>query len=224
MIARAAIDDLAVEIAGGSAQIALLVGPVLVLFSVALGHPMSLLFNAFEITGDRAVGHRREHRRRRRREQLGRGSAADGRLSHPRPGVLFRAAEFVELRVDAIIGVMGELSDRLIAELVDAVRVQLRKEAGERLRDVYLIGDIEKDTARTCIERLRELAATQPADHSVISTPWRVTDGLAIHDSIRHIISRGIGSRSSSGMASMGSIVLQAASEYGGWRSRTRGS
>jgi hypothetical protein len=40
---------------------------------------------------------------------------------------------------------MGELSDRLIAELVDAVRAQLRKEAGERLRDVYLIGDIEKD-------------------------------------------------------------------------------
>ena len=42
---------LAVEIAvGSSAQIALLVGPVLVLFSYALGHPMSLLFNAFEIT------------------------------------------------------------------------------------------------------------------------------------------------------------------------------
>ena len=45
---------------------------------------------------------------------------------------------------------MGELSDRLVAELIDAVRQLLRKESGERLRDVYLIGDIEKDTARTC--------------------------------------------------------------------------
>ena len=54
---------------------------------------------------------------------------------------------------------MGELSDRLIAELVDAVRAQLRREQTDRLRDVYLIGDIEKDTARSCIERLRELHA-----------------------------------------------------------------
>ena len=38
---------------------------------------------------------------------------------------------------------MGELSDRLVAELVDAVRVQLRKEQSERQRDVYLIGDID---------------------------------------------------------------------------------
>ena len=53
---------------------------------------------------------------------------------------------------------MGELSDRLIAELVDAVRAQLRKETADRLRDIYLIGDIEKDTAKSCIERLRELA------------------------------------------------------------------
>ena len=54
---------------------------------------------------------------------------------------------------------MGELSDRLIAELVDAVRAQLRKDANDRLRDIYLIGDIEKETARQCIERLRELAS-----------------------------------------------------------------
>jgi len=41
---------LAVEIAvGSSAQIALLVAPALVLYSYVLGHPMSLLFNAFEI-------------------------------------------------------------------------------------------------------------------------------------------------------------------------------
>jgi Ca2+:H+ antiporter len=42
---------LAVEIAvGSSAQIALLVAPALVLYSVLFGHQMSLLFNAFEIT------------------------------------------------------------------------------------------------------------------------------------------------------------------------------
>jgi Ca2+:H+ antiporter len=42
---------LAVEIAvGSSAQIALLVAPVVVLYSMAIGQPMSLLFNAFEIT------------------------------------------------------------------------------------------------------------------------------------------------------------------------------
>jgi Ca2+:H+ antiporter len=42
---------LAVEIAvGSSAQIALLVGPVVVLYSFAIGRPMSLLFNPFEIT------------------------------------------------------------------------------------------------------------------------------------------------------------------------------
>jgi Ca2+:H+ antiporter len=42
---------LAVEISiGSSAQIALLVAPALVLYSHLLGQPMSLLFNAFEIT------------------------------------------------------------------------------------------------------------------------------------------------------------------------------
>ncbi|OLC46331.1 MAG: hypothetical protein AUH43_14315 [Acidobacteria bacterium 13_1_40CM_65_14] len=112
---------------------------------------------------------------------------------------------------------MGELSDRLIAELVDAVRAQLRKEAGERLRDVYLIGDIEKDTARACIERLRELAGenNRPISLYINSAGGNVTDGLAIHDSIRHIISRGIEvTIIVQGMAySMGSIVLQAASD-----------
>jgi len=112
---------------------------------------------------------------------------------------------------------MGELSDRLIAELVDAVRAQLRKEAGERLRDVYLIGDIEKDTARACIERLRELAGehNRPITLYINSAGGNVTDGLAIHDSIRHIISRGIEvTIIVQGMAySMGSIVLQAASD-----------
>jgi ATP-dependent Clp protease protease subunit len=112
---------------------------------------------------------------------------------------------------------VGELNDRQIAELVDAVRAQLRKEAGERLRDVYLIGDIEKDTARACIERLRELAHdnNRPITLFINSAGGNVTDGLAIHDVVRHIISRGVEvTIIVQGMAySMGSIVLQAASQ-----------
>jgi len=112
---------------------------------------------------------------------------------------------------------MGELSDRLIAELVDAVRAQLRKETAERLRDIYLIGDIEKDTARSCIERLRELANEndRPITVFINSAGGNVTDGLAIHDAIRHVIKRGIEVKIIvQGMAySMGSIVLQAASD-----------
>src|SRR2546430_15586336 len=112
---------------------------------------------------------------------------------------------------------MGELSDRLIAELVDAVRAQLRREQGDRLRDVYLIGDIEKDTARLCIERLRDLANdnTRPITLFINSAGGNVTDGLAIHDAIRHVIRRGIEVKVIvQGMAySMGSIVLQAASD-----------
>jgi len=112
---------------------------------------------------------------------------------------------------------MGELSDRLIAELVDAVRAQLRKETADRLRDIYLIGDIEKDTARSCIERLRELANEndRPITVFINSAGGNVTDGLAIHDAIRHVIKRGIEVKIIvQGMAySMGSIVLQAASE-----------
>jgi len=111
----------------------------------------------------------------------------------------------------------GELNDRLIAEVVDAVRAQLRKEQNERQRDVYLIGDIEKDTARLCIERLRELSNdnTKPISLYINSAGGNVTDGLAIHDVVRHIISRGMEvSVIVQGMAySMGSIVLQAASE-----------
>ena len=111
----------------------------------------------------------------------------------------------------------GELNDRVIAELVDAVRAQLRKEQNERQRDVYLIGDIEKDAARLCIERLRELSNdnNKPISLYINSAGGNVTDGLAIHDVVRHIISRGIEvSVIVQGMAySMGSIVLQAASE-----------
>jgi ATP-dependent Clp protease, protease subunit len=112
---------------------------------------------------------------------------------------------------------MGDLSDRLIAELVDAVRAQLRRETSERLRDCYLIGDIEKDTARSCIERLRELANenARPISLYINSAGGNVTDGLAIHDVVRHIVSRGIEvTIVVQGMAySMGSIVLQAASD-----------
>jgi len=110
----------------------------------------------------------------------------------------------------------GELNERLIAELVEAVRAQIRKEQSERQRDVYLIGDIEKDTARLCIERLRELSNdnNKPISLYINSAGGNVTDGLAIHDVVRHIISRGIEvSVVVQGMAySMGSIVLQAAS------------
>jgi Ca2+:H+ antiporter len=52
-ITAARADDmtLALEISvGSSAQIALMVAPVLVLLSFAMGRPMSLVFNAFEIT------------------------------------------------------------------------------------------------------------------------------------------------------------------------------
>src|SRR3954447_2140219 len=112
---------------------------------------------------------------------------------------------------------MGELNERLVSELVDAVRSQLRKEARERIRDVYLIGDIEKDTARACIERLRDLASDsdKPITLFLNSAGGNVTDGLALHDVVRHIISRGIEIRIIvQGMAySMGSIVLQAASD-----------
>src|SRR2546427_18713 len=112
---------------------------------------------------------------------------------------------------------MADLSDRLIAELVDAVRAQLRREIVERLRDVYLIGDIEKDTARQAIERLRDLANenNRPITLYINSAGGNVTDGLAIHDAVRHIVSRGIEvTIIVQGMAySMGSVVLQAASE-----------
>jgi len=112
---------------------------------------------------------------------------------------------------------MGELSERLIAELTDAVRAQLRKEQTDRLRDVYLIGDIEKDTARICIERLRDLASenARPITLFINSAGGNVTDGLAIHDVVRYIISRGTDvTIIVQGMAySMGSIVLQAASD-----------
>ncbi len=109
-----------------------------------------------------------------------------------------------------------DLNDRLIGELIDAVKSALRKEASDRLRDVYLIGDIEKDTARGVIERIRELANdnARPMTLYINSAGGNVTDGLAIHDAIREIVRRKIEvTIVVQGMAySMGSVVLQAAS------------
>jgi ATP-dependent Clp protease, protease subunit len=109
-----------------------------------------------------------------------------------------------------------EFSERLLYELIEGVKQVLRKEANERLRDVYLIGDIEKDSARHVIERLRELASenARPVTLYVNSAGGNVTDGLAIHDTIRHLVARDIEvTIVVQGMAySMGSVVLQAAS------------
>jgi len=92
----------------------------------------------------------------------------------------------------------------------------LRKEASDRLRDVYLVGDIEKDPARAVIEQVRQLAndSTRPITLYVNSAGGNVTDGLAIHDAIRQIVLRGLEvTIVVQGMAySMASVVLQAAS------------
>jgi ATP-dependent Clp protease protease subunit len=111
---------------------------------------------------------------------------------------------------------MSDISDRLLNDLVDAVKDILRKEQSDRLRDVYLVGDIEKDSAKAVIERLRELAndSRRPITLYINSAGGNVTDGLALHDAIRHLVSRGIEMTIVvQGMAySMGSVVLQAAS------------
>lgn len=111
---------------------------------------------------------------------------------------------------------MGEINDRLLNELIDAVREIVRKEQTERLRDIYLVGDIEKETARVAIERLRELANDRgkPITIYINSAGGNVTDGLALHDAIHQIVHSGIEvTIVVQGMAySMGSIVLQAAS------------
>ena len=111
---------------------------------------------------------------------------------------------------------MADISDRLLNEIVTAVKEMLRKQQSDRLRDIYLIGDIEKDTARTTIEKLREYANEGPGPITLYinSAGGNVTDGLAIHDTIRHLISKGVEITTVvQGMAySMGSVVLQAAS------------
>jgi ATP-dependent Clp protease protease subunit len=111
---------------------------------------------------------------------------------------------------------MSDINERLLNELVDAVKGIVRKEQADRLRDIYLIGDIEKDTARHAIERLRELASEsqKPITLYINSAGGNVTDGLALHDTIRYLVSQGVEvTIVVQGMAySMGSVVLQAAS------------
>jgi ATP-dependent Clp protease protease subunit len=111
---------------------------------------------------------------------------------------------------------MSEIDDRLLNDMVDAVKDLLRKEQADRLRDVYLIGDIEKDIAKATIERLRELANdnAKPINLYINSAGGNVTDGLAIHDAIQELVARGVPiAVIVQGMAySMGSVVLQAAS------------
>ncbi len=108
------------------------------------------------------------------------------------------------------------LNERLVVDLIDAVKGILRKESSDRLRDVYLIGDIEKDNTRAAIERIRELANEndRPITLYINTAGGNVTDGLALHDSIRQLVHRGLEVTTIvQGMAySMGSIVLQAAS------------
>ena len=113
-------------------------------------------------------------------------------------------------------GNMSEFNDHLLSEIVEAVKELVKKEQSDRLRDIYLVGDIEKDTARQAIERLRELANEnrKPITIYINSAGGNVTDGLALHDTIRYLVSLGHDiSIVVQGMAySMGSIVLQAAS------------
>jgi ATP-dependent Clp protease protease subunit len=111
---------------------------------------------------------------------------------------------------------MTDISDRLLGDLVEAVKEIIRKEQADRLRDVYLIGDIDKDSARVVIERTREMAndSRRPIRLFINSAGGNVTDGLALHDAIRHLVLEGYDiTIVVQGMAySMGSIVLQAAS------------
>src|SRR6187549_4129344 len=110
-----------------------------------------------------------------------------------------------------------ELTDRLVSELIESVKQVLKRESLGRLREVYLVGDIDKDSARQVIERMRELANenTRPITLYLNTAGGNVTDGLAIHDSIREIVSRGCEvTIVVQGMAySMGSVLLQAASD-----------
>ncbi len=116
---------------------------------------------------------------------------------------------------------MSDISDRLLNDIVDAVKEIVRKEQSDRLRDVYLIGDIDKDSARAVIERLRELAndGRRPITLYINSAGGNVTDGLALHDAIATSSRTGIEvTIVVQGMAySMGSVVLQAASPGRRW-------
>ena len=82
---------------------------------------------------------------------------------------------------------MGELSDRLIAELVDAVRQQLRKEAGERLRDVYLVGDIENEVLNVNRKSDRSATVLLTIDRSagkIVVNRDRAAGGAIVHSTV----------------------------------------
>jgi ATP-dependent Clp protease, protease subunit len=128
-----------------------------------------------------------------------------------------RRAELVARPVRSAPDRMNEaINDRLVTELVDAVKDAIKKEESDRLRDVYLIGDIDKDLAKAVIQRLRELASDNSRPITIyVNTPGgNVTDGLALHDVVRQLVLQGLEiTIVVQGMAySMGSVVLQAAS------------
>jgi ATP-dependent Clp protease, protease subunit len=111
---------------------------------------------------------------------------------------------------------MSDISDRLLGDILDAVKDILKREQADRLRDIYLVGDIDKDSARVVIERLRELAneGRKPITLFINTAGGNVTDGLAIHDAIKYLVTLGVQvTVVVQGMAySMGSVLLQAAS------------
>jgi len=63
---------------------------------------------------------------------------------------------------------MNEISDRLLNDLVESVKEAVRKEQSERLRDIYLIGDIDKDAART-VSHLDRLKQMQSQIHRILA-------------------------------------------------------
>ena len=80
---------------------------------------------------------------------------------------------------------MSDISDRLLNDIVDAVKEIVRKEQSDRLRDVYLIGDIDKDSARGVIERLRELANDSRSRSRSTSTAPAATSRTASRSTTR---------------------------------------
>ena len=124
---------------------------------------------------------------------------------------------------------MTDISDRLLSDIVDAVKEIVRKEQSDRLRDIYLIGDIDKDSARHVIERLRELAndSRKPITLYINSAGGNVTDGLALHDAIAHLVAqRGHDHHRRAGHGVLDGVGGRPGREPGpaAGRSRTRGS
>jgi ATP-dependent Clp endopeptidase proteolytic subunit ClpP len=110
---------------------------------------------------------------------------------------------------------VGDLNERLVAELIDNVK-RCSSASARRLRDVYHRRHRQRQRPANR-RRLREFANDngKPITLYINSAGGNVTDGLAIHDAIRHLVHTGIEVTTVvQGMAySMGSVVLQAASE-----------